>query len=410
MQPRFPSPPVSTGLQAAGRFSVGPAATIFVMACGAAFGIAAQTLLQRAGLDFESMRNDVLAHRTATLHFALAWWACWLLPLGAFLVGPLCTAATHAIVFGGRLMRGLWLAATAIAVPGLAAVGQLRSFPPAATVTTNAVVSLSVVIGSTVLALLGARLLSGMSHNRTATPLGVRASGRDLPGTVPIPATPLGREGSANSGLPFPRTRRRHELVHRSFASARAALVAVFVFAPVSVLAASTVLLHLSPATPVPVWNPWRKTPMGTTSETRSHLQTLLPTDAGGFTIAAATEAPAVPNRVELLAQRQREISTAIGHGPALSERELTFTKGYPQRLAARLAAGLISQSIPQLTTAAGIARNEVFGPRVAQSARIPRAAAESRLRIPRYRHVRYRYAELKPGARRMAIVTPTTF
>jgi hypothetical protein len=121
-----------------------------------------------------------------------------------------------------------------------------------------------------------------------------------------------------------------------------------------------------------------------------------LPTDEGGFAVALATEAPAVPSRVELLAQR--EISTAIGHGPVLSESELTFTKGYPQRRAAQLAAGLISQpAIPQLTTAAGVAKNEVFGPRFGQGAHTPRSAAESRPRIPRHRHVHDRYAEFKP-------------
>src|SRR6266481_1092838 len=149
MQPRFPSPSLSTGLQAAGPFPSGPAATILiglVMASGAAFGIAAQISLQRLGLDFDSIRSDVIAHRAATPHFALAWWAWWLVALGAFLVGPLCAAAARAIVGGGQLMRGLGSFATAIAVLGLAAVAQQRSFPLAAAVGANAVVSLLVVI------------------------------------------------------------------------------------------------------------------------------------------------------------------------------------------------------------------------------------------------------------------------
>ena len=71
MQPRFPSPSLSAGLHAAGPFPPGPAATILiclVMASGAAFGIAAQISLQRLGLDFDSIRSDVLAHRVATPH------------------------------------------------------------------------------------------------------------------------------------------------------------------------------------------------------------------------------------------------------------------------------------------------------------------------------------------------------
>src|SRR4029077_4132554 len=83
MQPRFPSPSLSTGLHAAGPSPSGPAAIILiclVMASGAAFGIAAQILLQRLGLDFDSIRSDVLAHRAAALHFALAWWAWCLVP------------------------------------------------------------------------------------------------------------------------------------------------------------------------------------------------------------------------------------------------------------------------------------------------------------------------------------------
>src|SRR5580658_6225379 len=229
MQPRFPPPSLSTGLHAAGPFPPGPAATILiclVMASGAVFGIAAQNLLQHADLDFESMRIDVLTHRAATLHFALAWWAFCLTALGAFLVGRLCAAATRALV-GRRLTRGPLWSATAIAVLGLAAMAQLRSSPPAAAVATNAVVTLLVVIGSTVLALLGARLLGGISRNRSAAPLVARGGDRlrHLQGSIACPGAPSKREGSANGGLPLRWTRRRHQRVHRSFSGARAALV-----------------------------------------------------------------------------------------------------------------------------------------------------------------------------------------
>ena len=145
MQPRFPSPSLSTGLHAAGPIPPGPAATILiclVMTSGAAFGIVAQISLQRLGLDFDSMRGDVLAQRAATAHFALAWWAWWLFALGAFLVGPLCVAAARAIVVGYRLMPGLGSFAMAIAVLGLAAVAQ-RDHLHRRRVATNAVVVFS---------------------------------------------------------------------------------------------------------------------------------------------------------------------------------------------------------------------------------------------------------------------------
>jgi len=403
MQPRFPSPSLSTGLHAAGPFPSGPAATILiciVMASGAAFGIAAQISLQRLGLDFDSIRGDVLAHRTATPHFALAWWAWWLVALGAFFVGPLCVAATRAIVIGYRMMPALLSFATAIVVLGLAAVAQPRSFPPAAAVGTNVVVSLLVVIGSTVLALLGAQLLGGIFRDRTATPLGFRVGGRlrHLQGSAPFPAIALRREGSANSGLPLLRMRRRHQLVHRSFSGARAALVAqlaVLVCAPVSVLAGSNVLFNLSPAGTVRAWHLSRTALADTAS--RSPRQMPLPTAEGGFTVPIATEAPAVPSHVELPAPRQPEISTGIGHRPALSESELTFTKGYPQRRAAQLAAGMISQpAIPQLASAADVAKSDVVDRRLGQGARTPRSSAASRPRIRKYGHVHYRYAAFK--------------
>jgi hypothetical protein len=377
------------------------------MASGVVFGIAARTFLQRAGLDFESMRTDVLAHRAATLHFALAWWACCLFALGAFLVGPLCAAATRAIV-GRRLRRGpLWFA-TVFAVLGLAAVAQLRSPPPAAAVAANAVVTLLVVIGSTVVALLGAHLLGGISRNRTATPLGARVGDRlrCLQGSIACSGAPLGREGSANGGLPLRRARRRHQWVHRSFSSARAALVtqlAVVVFAPVSVLAGSTVALHLSsPAGTVRAWDLWRMTPASSASEARSRPRILSPTDEGGVTVLVATEAPTIPGSVEAPAPRAREIAIAIGNGAALSESDLTFTKGYPQRRAAQLAAGLIFEpAMPKITAAATVAKNDVFPQRFGQDA--PPSAAESRPRIPKHWHVHDRYIESrrKHGERR---------
>src|SRR5262249_24224342 len=198
----------------------------------------------------------------------------------------------------------------------------------------NWIVGLLVLPGSAILALLGARLLGRMSRAPTFAV--------DSPGSIPRPATPLRSEGSANSGLPLLWTRRPHQWVRRSPWGARAALVTqlvVFVFAPASVLAGSTLLIHLTPAGTVQPSNPSRLTPTQTASGPPSRLLVQLPTDEGALTVAIVTEAPAVPIRDKSVASRRPDISSAIGHGAALSESELTFTKGYPQRRAAQLAA-----------------------------------------------------------------------
>jgi hypothetical protein len=96
------------------------------------------------------------------------------------------------------------------------------------------------------------------------------------------------------------------------------------------------------------------------------------------------------------VASRQREISSVIGHGAALSESELTFTKGYPQRRTARLAAAMMTPpGIPQLTTAADVARKNISG--FEQGTRNRRSAAESRPRIRKPGRMDDRYAEFRP-------------
>jgi hypothetical protein len=405
MQPRFPSPSPSTGLHAAGPSPSGPAAIILicgVMACGASFGIAMQISLQSLGLGFEAIRGDVLAHRAATPHFALAWWACWLSALGAFLVGPLCVAAIRAVVACCRLMPGLRLFIAAIAVLALAALAAPRSLPSAPAVAMNSAISLLAAIGSTVLALLGARLLGGIPRDRIARPLEVRLVDRlrRSPDSIPKRATPLRREGSANSGLPLLWTRRRHQRVHRSSWGARAALVTqlvVFAFAPISVLAGSTVLIDLTPGGTAQAWNQLRMTPAHTASDTPSRLQMKLAIDVGDLTVPIATEAPAVPDRVERAASRQQEMSSVSGHGTALSDSELTFTKGYPQRRAAQLAAAMMSPSaIPRRTTGADVTKGEPFGPSFRQGVRNLRPAATSRPHDRQHGHVNDRYAEFR--------------
>src|SRR5262249_28595794 len=149
-----------------------------------------------------------------------------------------------------------------------------------------------------------------------------------------------------------------HQWVHRSCWGARAALVTQLVglvFAPVAVLAGSAVLIDLTPAGTLDVWSQLRVIPPDAARGGRSRLQAQSPTDEGDHTVPIATEARAVPDHVDL-APRQRQMSASIGPGRALPESELTFTKGYPQRRAAQLAAGIISQPpTPQITTAVAI-------------------------------------------------------
>jgi hypothetical protein len=93
-----------------------------------------------------------------------------------------------------------------------------------------------------------------------------------------------------------------------------------------------------------------------------------LPTDGVGFTVPIATEAPAVRDPTP----PRQEISAAIGHDEALSESDLTFTKGYPQRRAAQLAAGLISQGLSLQLAAAFEAGRMTFSGCTSGRARAP--------------------------------------
>jgi hypothetical protein len=188
--------------------------------------------------------------------------------------------------------------------------------------------------------------------------------------------------------------------VHRSSWGARAALVTQLVvlgFAPALALAGSTVLIHLTPDGTVQAWHQSRMTPAPTASEAPSRLQMKLPTDDGDLTIPIATEAPAVPDRVERVASRQQAVSSVSGHGTALSDSELTFTKGYPQRRAAQLAAAMMSPTaVPPHTTAADVTKGEPFGPSVRQGVRNLRPATTSRPHDRQHGHVNDRYAEVR--------------
>ena len=347
------------------------------LASGAAFGIAALAALQHLGLDFGSINADLIAGHAPKARSVAAWWAWCLVPVAAFLVGPLSLSLTRTLAANWWLPRGLRLCATAAAVLGLAAIAGLRPAPSTLTFTTNAALGLVVVTGSTVLAWLGARVV-GVGLKRSASPLRRFA---------PIPAAQPARGGGcANSGLPFLRFRHRNALVPGAFSLGRlvrAAGLGLVVLAAVSALGATTVLLDsLAPgamrklaASHIPT--------VGAAGHARTLVLALLPTEERRPVVmppVAMLDAPP-PKPVEAPAPRQKAISAAVGYGgAAVSESELTFAKGYSRRRAARLAANMTSlPSIAQLAAAIAIKKVRPASLRLTQDRRVPRAAADSR-------------------------------
>jgi hypothetical protein len=302
-----------------------------VLASGAAFGMAAQAALHHLGLDFSGIHRDLIAGHTAQVHSAVAWWAWWLAAVGAFLVGPASAALARNHVADGWPMRGLRLCAITAGVLALAAVAQLRPAPSSLAFATNAALGLLVVVAATLLAGLGACVLGGIApHGASASaPMRLPAGG-----IAPIPrALPPQGGGSAKSGLPLRRSRRWHALVPGSFSFARlaiAAVLALMVFALVSVLGGGTVLLDaLAPnaarelAATLPE--------AGAAGPARMLALALLPTEPARRVVMPAVallDAPPPPP-IEPPAPRQRAISVAAGYGgPTLSESDLTFSKG----------------------------------------------------------------------------------
>ena len=100
-----------------------------VLASGAAFGVAAQAALYHFALDLGSIHGDLIVDRTASARSATAWWAWWLAAVAAFFVGPASATLARTLIANWWLMRGLRLAATAVVVLGLAAIGGLRPAP-----------------------------------------------------------------------------------------------------------------------------------------------------------------------------------------------------------------------------------------------------------------------------------------
>jgi hypothetical protein len=349
-----------------------------VLASGAAFGTAAQSALEHLGLDFASIHNDLIAGHVAKLRSALAWW-CWcMVPLGAFFVGPLAAALTRTIVDNWWRLRALRLGVTAAAVLGLAAIGQLRPAPSTLAFTTNAALGLLVVVGSTLLAALGTRVLG--RHFRR--PAGMRVPDRAF---APLAAAqPWRGGGSAVAGLPFLRFRERHPLAPGPFSFGRLALVAglaLVVFAGVSALGGATALLHsVAPAALRELAAAWLPP---ADSQARTVALAMLPVEPPRPVVmpaAALLDLPP-PKPVERPEPRQRAITASVGYGgPAFSESDLTFTKGYSRRRAAQLAANMTSlPSIPQLTAAINIKKVRAASLRITQDRRVSHPVADNR-------------------------------
>jgi hypothetical protein len=348
-----------------------------VLASGAAFGTAAQSALEHLGLDFASIHNDLIAGHTAKVRSALAWW-CWCtVPLAAFFVGPLAAATTRIIVDNWWRLRALRLCVTAVAVLALAAIGQLRPAPSTLAFTTSAGLGLLVVIGSTLLAALGTRVLGRHARN----PVGMSIP--DDSAFAPLAAAqPWRGGGSAVAGLPFLRFRERHPLAPGPFRFGRLALVAglfLVVFAGVSALGGATALLHsVAPAAMRDLAASWLPP---AESRTRTVALAMLPVEPPRPVVMPAVawlDLPP-PKPVEPPAPRQRAISASVGYG-TFSESDLTFTKGYSRRRAAQLAANMTSlPSIPQLTAAINIKKIRAASLRITQDRRVSRPVAENR-------------------------------
>ncbi len=363
-----------------------------VLASGAAFGMAAQVALQHLGLDFGTIRDDLIADHVAKSRSALAWWAWWLVLGAAFLVGPLSARFTRICVANWWRMRGLRLTATAAAVLGLAAIGAMRPPPSTLGFTTDAILGLLVVTASTVLAGLGAFVLGGLHKGAPASrPMRRPARSPDpLSGLMALPAgRPLRGGGSANSGLPFLRFRHRHALAPGYYSLGRLTLVAVLalvVFAAVSLVGGVSMVLDAVAPNAMRELVPSNIPAQGAADAARNLVLALLPTEPRRRVVLPPVvwlDAPPVkpvepPKPPE---PRQRAISAAVGYGGPVAENELTFTKGYSRRRAAQLAASMTSlPSIPQLTAAINIKRIRAASLRFTQQERrASRTAAENR-------------------------------
>jgi hypothetical protein len=306
--------------------SYGSVLVCVVLICGALFGMAAQTWLLHLGLDFGSLRDDLLVAAAARPRAALAWWAWWLFPLGAFLIGPLSVTLTRWIIANWWLFRAVRLTASATVVLALAVFAELPPAPSTLDVRAGAVASLAVVTLSTLLAWLGARILGDLGRVTAHAPASALPVRRRTPAppseqvrfrvAAPIPAAPPRPGGGSAAAAPFVRRRQRHALIAR-FTIARLALVAmtatVVLAAMIGVSSVTVLIEHATPGgiRQVVVW---------------SGLRVPEPPRAAEA-IGLAAAAPPVP-------VAEAEPSGMVIDGVLIPERELTFAEGYRKRQA----------------------------------------------------------------------------
>lgn len=120
---------------------------------GLLVGLAAQIVLVRFGLDLGAVWRELFASRAAQTRSAFAWW---IVAGFSFLAGFLIAAfVSYFSTNWWRLRVVRWIAG-AVAVAGLAAVGHQASAPTGLAPAPNVVVGVTVIVTSTLLAMLGA--------------------------------------------------------------------------------------------------------------------------------------------------------------------------------------------------------------------------------------------------------------
>jgi hypothetical protein len=329
---------------------------------GAIVGMVAQTTLRHFGLDLGSVRGDLIVDRVAQSRSALAWWAWWFVPVVAFFVGPFSVALARVLVANWWLMRGPRLLATAAFVLALAAIGQLRPAASALDIAARTGIGLLVVTLSALLAALGAQMAHSAAWRGARTPARAAAPVRRQEparqsqavrrrSVTPVLAAPPLRGGSANAGLPLLRYRQPHALApgSRSIGRwARVAVAALVMIAVVSVVGGATVLVEQVAPVGIRELVASFASPVGVAGRARTLVMALLPAEekprAVVARVARVAPPPPVPPPIQPPEPRQRALSAeVVGYaGPAISESELTFAKGYslrhPERLAANIA------------------------------------------------------------------------
>ena len=305
-----------------------------VLTSGAMFGMAAQSTLHHLGLDLGSVHRDFVVGWAAQSRSALAWWAWWLVLVAAVFVGPLSVAVTRFLAGHWWLWRGLQLVVAAAVVLGLAAIGHLHPAPLQLGASAGTGLGLVVVASCALLAVLGA-----VTMRRAPRPvrLPVMAGGRyRVVSLVAAPLAPRGG-GSVDSGFPMRRFwfghtlvpgSRRPQVVAKLGRWAVAASLAVTAFAAASAVGAGTVLFELFAPAAIHRVVAWYPVPPEPPLVSLARVETTAPAPG-----------PLRHSLADTLDAGLRIVAP-------LSESDLTFSKGYPKRRAAREAAGFMVASV----------------------------------------------------------------